>query len=415
MLVERRGLLVTRGDIVDRLWGKDVFVDVETGVHTAIRKIRQALRDSAEEPVCIETVSGKGYRFIAPVEVVGAESPPAPAASLPAPVVATPARARIGLGLVAVAALAGITAWAALGRDSQPSSARLAVLPFENLSGDPDRDYLADGLTEEMIASLGQIDPDRVSVVGRTSVMTYERAAKSVAEIGRELNADYLVESSIRAESDRLRITAKLIRVLDQVQVWSQTYNREPTSMLGLQQELSAGIAEQIRFRLSPERADCADTTRTEKRRRLRPVSARPQLRQPAHAGDDPESHRALPACHATGPRLCARLVRARECLCCKPGQQRWFPARNDASGTRGRPAGRARRPRAGRSAVRAGVCELDAGMELARRRRPDSARPSISTRGTSWRTPSWATHSRKWAGTPRLWRRCAGRASSTR
>ena len=84
MLVERRGLLVTRGDIVDRLWGKDVFVDVETGVHTAIRKIRQALRDSAEEPVCIETVSGKGYRFIAPVEVVGAESPPAPADSRPA-------------------------------------------------------------------------------------------------------------------------------------------------------------------------------------------------------------------------------------------------------------------------------------------------------------------------------------------
>ncbi len=76
MLVERRGLLVTRGDTVDRLWGKDVFVDVETGVHTAIRKIRQALRDSAEEPVCIETVSGKGYRFIAPVEVVGAESHP---------------------------------------------------------------------------------------------------------------------------------------------------------------------------------------------------------------------------------------------------------------------------------------------------------------------------------------------------
>jgi TolB-like protein/Flp pilus assembly protein TadD len=141
-------------------------------------------------------------------------------------------------------------------REGPPSGVRLAVLPFENLSGDPDRDYLADGLTEETIASLGQVDPDRVSVVGRTSVMTYRATAKSLAEIGRELNADYLLESSIRGESGRLRITAKLIRVKDQVQVWSQIYNREPTSMLGLQQELSAGIAEQIRFTLSPDRVD---------------------------------------------------------------------------------------------------------------------------------------------------------------
>ena len=265
MLVERRGQLVTRGDIVDRLWGKDVFVDVETGVHTAVRKIRQALRDSPEQPVFIETVSGKGYRFIAPVEVVGEEAasplpappePPSVAADPPAAPVAAPARSRIGLALLAVAAVAGIVAWGVAGREGPPSALRLAVLPFENLSGDPARDYLADGLTEETIASLGQVDPERLGVVGRTSVMAYQGSTKSLAEIGRELGADYLVESSIRAESDLLRITAKLIRVRDQVQVWSQLYNREPTSMLGLQQELSAGIAEQIRFRLSPERAE---------------------------------------------------------------------------------------------------------------------------------------------------------------
>jgi TolB-like protein/DNA-binding winged helix-turn-helix (wHTH) protein/Tfp pilus assembly protein PilF len=265
MLVERRGQLVTRADIVDRLWGKDVFVDVETGVHTAVRKIRQALRDSPEQPVFIETVSGKGYRFIAPVEVAGEEvARPAPAPEEAPPIapgppaapVAAPARARIGLALLAVAATAGIVAWGVAGRDGPPSVVRLAVLPFENLSRDPDRDYLADGLTEETIASLGQVDPERLGVVGRTSVMTYSGTSKSVAEIGRELDADYLVESSIRAESGLLRITAKLIRVRDQVQVWSQLYNREPTSMLGFQQELSAAIAEQIRFRLSPERAD---------------------------------------------------------------------------------------------------------------------------------------------------------------
>ena len=133
----------------------------------------------------------------------------------------------------------------------------LAVLPFENLGRDPDREYLADGLTEETIASLGQMNPERVGVIGRQSMMVYKgKAAKSLAEIGRELGADYLLESSLRVEGGRFRITTKLIRARDQVQVWSESYDREPTSMLNLQRELSAAIAEQIRLRLSPERLD---------------------------------------------------------------------------------------------------------------------------------------------------------------
>jgi TolB-like protein/DNA-binding winged helix-turn-helix (wHTH) protein/Flp pilus assembly protein TadD len=211
LLVERRRQLVTRHDIVDRLWGKDVFVDVETGVNTVVFKVRQALRDSPDAPAYVETVPGKGYRFIAPVEVV-----PVPGAA--------------------------------------PSWVTLAVLPVENLSGDPGREYLADGLAEDTIASLGQIDPEHVGVIGRTSSMAYKRTTKSLGEIGHELGADYLVESSLRAENGRLRITSKLIRVSDQVQVWSESYDREATTMLGLQRELSTVIAEQIRIRLSPER-----------------------------------------------------------------------------------------------------------------------------------------------------------------
>jgi TolB-like protein/Flp pilus assembly protein TadD len=225
VLVERRGQLVSRHEIVDRLWGKDVFVDVETGVHTAVRKIRRALRDSSEQPAFVETVSGKGYRFIAPVEVA------AHAAGVPV----EPAREK--------------DTFEPPGRPPH-----IAVLPFENLSADPDRAYLADGLTEEIIAWLGQVDPDRLSVISRTSATLARREATSLGEIGRKLGADYLLESSIRAESGRVRITARLIRASDQVQVWSQLYTRELTSMLGLQQELGAAIAEQIRFRLSPER-----------------------------------------------------------------------------------------------------------------------------------------------------------------
>jgi len=130
------------------------------------------------------------------------------------------------------------------------------VLPFENLSGDPGREYLADGLAEETIASLGQMDPERMRVVGRTSVMAYKGTTKSLATIGKELGTDYLVESSIRSEGTQLRVTSKLIRVRDQIQMWSQSYDRQPASMLGVQRELSTAIAEQIQLRLSSNRMD---------------------------------------------------------------------------------------------------------------------------------------------------------------
>lgn len=261
MLVERRGQLVSREDIIERLWGKDVFVDVDTGVHTAIRKIRRALHDSPDAPAFIETVSGKGYRFIAPVET-GAPSQPGSPSDTPPPEAAAPAQpARVASrrwragGLLAAAVAVGAIAWILLERAAPAGPVTIAVLPFEDLGVDPARAYLADGLTEEIITWLGQVDPARLSVVSRTSATLARRQATSLGEVGRALGADYLVETSIRAEGGRARITAKLTRARDQVQVWSQTYNRELTGMLGLQQELGAGIAEQIRFRLTPERS----------------------------------------------------------------------------------------------------------------------------------------------------------------
>src|ERR1700716_150413 len=155
LLVERRGELVLRADIITRLWSKNVFVDVETGVNTAVSKVRQALHDSADTPVFVETIAGKGYRFIAAVEAIG-------------------------------------------GAARDPSRVKLAVLPFENIGNDPDREYLADGLTEETIATLGQLDPERVSVIGRTSTMSYRGTRKSVATIAGALSVDYVMEGWIR-------------------------------------------------------------------------------------------------------------------------------------------------------------------------------------------------------------------------
>lgn len=281
LLIGRRGQLVSRSQIVDALWGKEVFVDVENGVNTAIRKLRQALRDSPDAPTFIETVPGKGYRFIATVEVLPdvVPSPPPPAApapavlaggqtaetaateasmTVPAPGVgeraaARRASARIVLGALAVAALAGALIWQWMRPAESGTPVTIAVLPFENLIGDAETDYLASGLTEDTIVSMGRIDPERVSVIGRTSMIAYRGTTKSLAEIGRELGADYLVESSLRAEGSHLRITARLIRARDQVQIWSDFFDRNTSSILGLQQEISAAIAEQVRTRLSPE------------------------------------------------------------------------------------------------------------------------------------------------------------------
>jgi TolB-like protein/Flp pilus assembly protein TadD len=216
LLVRRHQQLVTRSEIVDLLWGKDVFVGVDTGIHTAVRKIRQALRDRPERPVFVETIPGKGYRFIAPVERAA----------------------------------------------DTTSATRLAVLPFENFTGDPDRDYLANGLTDETIADLGQIDQE-LQVIGRTTVMGYKQTTKSLAEIGRELRVDFLVESAIRADGDRLRVTSKLIRAADQVQVWSTSLDWPIAGILDLQRELSLAIAGQIRSHLSADRMRGATVRQT--------------------------------------------------------------------------------------------------------------------------------------------------------
>lgn len=218
LLVDRRGELVTRDEIGNRMWSRDVFIDIDTGVNTVIRKVRRALRDSADHPRFVQTVQGKGYRFIADVE--------------------------------------------------SATAAVLAVLPFENLQGGAGEDYVADGLTEETIVGLGQIDPERLSVIGRTSSMAYRRTTKTLDEIGRELGVDYFLEGSVRTANGRCRVTSKLIRARDQVQIWTETYERDSNDLLGLQAELGAAIAGQIELRLSPRR-----TTTMARRQTQNPVA----------------------------------------------------------------------------------------------------------------------------------------------
>ncbi len=209
-LVQRPGETVEKEELMRAVW-PDTAVE-ENNLNQNISALRRVMEGAQDKGRYILTVPGKGYRFIASVEVIE-----------------------------------GVAAETAL-------RATIAVLPFENLSADAEREYLCDGLTEETIVALGQIDPEYLSVIGRTSAMAYKRTVKTAGEIGRELNISYLIEGSLRAEAGRLRITSRLIRTRDQVQVWSASYDSEPGSMLAFQRELSAAIAEQVRRRLSPER-----------------------------------------------------------------------------------------------------------------------------------------------------------------
>ncbi len=212
-LIQNRQRVVHKDELMQAIW-PDTSVE-ENNLNQNISTLRRVLGESRGENRYIATIPGKGYRFIADLEGGGALSGPLQVA---------------------------------------PERITLGVLPFENLSSDPEREYLADGLTEETITALGQIDPDHLGVIGRTSVMTYKKATKTLGEIGSELGASYLVESTLRGEGGRFRVTSKLIRVKDQVQVWTASYDGEPASVLNFQRELSAAIAEQIRLRLSPGR-----------------------------------------------------------------------------------------------------------------------------------------------------------------
>ena len=259
-MVARPGLLVTRTEIVKALWGDDVFIEVDTAVNTVVRKIRQALRDSSDAPRFIETVAGKGYRFIAPVEVPASlVEIPEPAGTLTeraAPVRAAPGRRR---GLLAIAALIAATALGVLAWRSahpRPTHVRLAVLPFEVSAVDRSREYLGDALHEETIAALGQVDPARIEVITRRSMLQYRDKARPLAQIAQELGVQYFVESSIHLEDARIRVLARLIRAEGGKEIWRRTYDNEPRSMLDFQRALSVKIAEEIRHSLAPDRLD---------------------------------------------------------------------------------------------------------------------------------------------------------------
>ena len=249
-LVEKAGTLVTREEAVERVWGQGVFIEAESSLYTAVRKIRRALDDDTGEPQYVQTVSRKGYRFVAKVEVIDPTSVATQSGSM-----ATPVRGSawwVWAAALAVLAVAAGVAW--VGKYHRESSrVMLVVLPLQNFSGDPQQEYLADGITEEIITELGSLDPKHLGVIARTSAMQYKHANKDVAQVSRELGVGYVLEGSIRRSGNSIRVTGQLIRSSDQTHLWAQSYDGDLGDVLKLESNIALEVAGQIRMALSEE------------------------------------------------------------------------------------------------------------------------------------------------------------------
>jgi TolB-like protein/DNA-binding winged helix-turn-helix (wHTH) protein/Tfp pilus assembly protein PilF len=261
LLVERSGDLVTRAELQKLLWAGRDFGDFEQGLNNTVRELRSALVDSANEPRYIETLPRLGYRIIVPVETVPgldnfSTSPPikpTEQSDSPSQKLSTAERKPKWLyaTIIAVLLIAVITEyvrWKPSHIAPQEPARRpmLAVLPFDNLTGDPGQDYFSDGFTEEMIAQLGRLEPQRLGVIARTSVMRFKHNQAGIENIGPELGVQYVLEGSVRRDADNVRISAELIQLKDHSHIWSREYDRKLNNLLTLQSEIAHEIAGEI-------------------------------------------------------------------------------------------------------------------------------------------------------------------------
>ncbi len=261
-LVQHRGELVTREQLAEKIWGKDAYLDTDNSINGAIRKIRQVLKDDPEQPRFIQTITGKGYRFIAPVTGSDTEAVAAVAQSSVREDSAAWFRQRRVLGIWILATAIALIAWGVYSQwfefQVRPfrSGGRtmLAVLPFENLTGDASQEYFSDGMTEEMITQLGSLDPEHMGIIARTSVMHYKHSQEQMQQIARELGVQYVLEGSVRRDADRVRITAQLIQMKDQTHLWARQYDRDPKDVLVVQSEIAKEISGEIQSALGEHR-----------------------------------------------------------------------------------------------------------------------------------------------------------------
>lgn len=256
--MERAGHIVEKEELLGKVW-PGVFIE-EGNLARHIFNLRQVLGDTPDGRKYIETIPRRGYRFVAAVCQDGSSASCDPAATEASaraqaePSLAYKKRPWLWLPLsVALAVSAMVVSRHFWIRPSPPPQrVMLAVLPFVNLSGDAQEDYFADGLTEEMIAQLGRLQPSRLGVIARTSIAGYKGTRETVAQIGHELGVSFLLEGSVRRGGDRVRVTAQLIQAGEQTHLWAETYERPLTDVLNIQREIAEKITHSLSIQLLP-------------------------------------------------------------------------------------------------------------------------------------------------------------------
>ena len=262
-LLDRPGEIVSRDDLRRRLWPDDTFVEFDHSLNTAIGRLREALGDSADNPRFIETLPRRGYRFVAPVERPNGAGPAPTVEQRPAVKLRTEASARPRsvwrFGMAALVFVAAVGAGISMLRRHSPGplpmgprKIMLAVLPFQNLSGDPKQDFASDAMTEEMITHLGRLTPQALGVIARTSVMKYKGSKADVMTIGRDLKVDYVLEGSVRRAPGQIDITAQLIQTSDQTHLWAESYERPLSDLFTIERDIARRIAQSLALQLVP-------------------------------------------------------------------------------------------------------------------------------------------------------------------
>ncbi len=273
-LVERHGQIVDKKEILAAVW-PETFVE-EVSLARNVSLLRKVLSDHQDGHEFIETIPKRGYRFVAPVEIEDLRSTQTKLTPIPesnfSELSIPPGRRLPGFRRKLVAALAvavicgGVLGWMYLQLHPAQSHPVIVVLPVQNLTGDATHEYVADGLTEELIAKLGSLGSNKLSVIARTSAMSYKNSNKTVAQVGRELGANYVVESSVRQWGDHVRITAQLVRVRDQSHLWAKDYDNSAQDLLTVEEEIARDVANEIEGRLTATPAQLPTRTHPIKR-----------------------------------------------------------------------------------------------------------------------------------------------------
>lgn len=264
---ERPGEVITRGELHEHLWPGDTFVDFEDGLNTAMRKLREALDDDPQAPQFIETVRGRGYRFIAVVDPVAEEIPGAdpapekavqevPEAALPVAVaVAEPRRAFPWKTAVAItvvlAAAAGALVFGMHWRNAHRPVVSVAVLPLANMTGDASRNYVSNGMTEELIARLGQVSGSGLRVIAPASALAYANTNKSAQQIGHELGVQYLIQGSLQQQGANVRVAVGLVRVEDQARLWGGVYDGDLSELFEFESAIADSVGNALSVKIS--------------------------------------------------------------------------------------------------------------------------------------------------------------------